>query len=119
MFAPTELTIIRAQLDERRQVARSQQVEVEERKTVALQLESRLQELEEQLSHSMLSEQKIDSKLWKEENFQLRLKLKQSEINGEQERALRLKIGEDCQSLVRENAMLGSQVGACCPYTPC
>ncbi len=105
-----ELSIVRAQLDERRQVAKIQQQEVEERKTEALRLEARVQELEEQLLEDSHSEKKVDTKLWKEENFQLRLKVKQSEINAEQERSLRLKVTEDCTSLVRENAMLGSQV---------
>ena len=101
---------MRAQLDDRRQMSKQQQQELEERKTAALALECRVHELEQQLFDSSLTETKIDTKLWKEENFQLRLSLKQANINADQERTLRAKIAQDCESLVRENAMLGSQV---------
>lgn len=39
-----------------------------------------------------------------------RARLKQAEIDLDQERALRTKISDDCTALVQENALLGSQM---------
>jgi chromosome segregation ATPase len=86
------------------------QGELKDRVSSLSQLEATARELESQLNDVSDARRINEEQQWKEENYQLRLKLKQAEVTADQERHLRAKISEDCAQLIEENAQLATQV---------
>jgi chromosome segregation ATPase len=75
-----EAGVLQSQLDERRQAYKALAQQAEQYKAEMLSQQRKVVELEEHLAECATADPKIDLKLWKDENFQLRLRVKESEI---------------------------------------
>ncbi|XP_072038684.1 uncharacterized protein [Amphiura filiformis] len=108
--AEHQIQIIKAQLDQKSERLKQTQILLEEKRAELLKSQTQYQELEEKYYSSTAS---IQDKAVQDIRDQVRLlqqKLKESELTAEQDRFLKNKISDDVNNLVKENALLGSQV---------
>ncbi|XP_062520398.1 cytoskeletal protein Sojo-like [Corticium candelabrum] len=102
--------ILRDQLEHRAGQMKELRLQLEEKRTENVKLQTHIQELEHNYLDSDSSKTDEQIKQLEADLRQLRLELKQAEMNAEQDRHLKNKVMEDCTSLVKENALLASQV---------
>lgn len=106
----SELKTARSQLEEQAEVMQRQAAELRERNADITALQGRIGDLGEQVRDEAVAGASQEARAWKDELYQLRLKMKQAEVAADQERALRAKVTDDCAALIQENAMLSSQL---------
>eukprot|EP00795_Rhopilema_esculentum_P005871 gene5871-11197_t len=108
--AENKINTYRREADGKTEDLNRLRIQLEEKRSECLKLQTEYQELEERFFKSdTRSKDEIASQL-KEEIKLLRYDCRQKDISAEQERALRNKISDDCAALVKENAALSSQV---------
>ncbi|ELU18498.1 hypothetical protein CAPTEDRAFT_188336 [Capitella teleta] len=108
--AETKIQMLRNQLVQREDQNKIIQSALDEKRNEVLKTETSLREMEEKYYTSSASLQdKIVPDL-REEVRQLHRKLKEAEMNGEQDRYLRNKLSDDSGHLIKENALLNQQV---------
>ncbi|XP_068706076.1 myosin-6-like isoform X2 [Montipora foliosa] len=100
----------RIELDRKAEDFNKLRIELEEKKAECLKLKTQLQEMDEKFFDSQAKTKEELGRSLREEIRQLRLQLKEKEINAEQDRSLRNKIQDDCTALIKENAALSAQV---------
>ncbi|XP_032219078.1 ELKS/Rab6-interacting/CAST family member 1 [Nematostella vectensis] len=100
----------RAELDRKSEDFNSLRIELEEKRAECLRLKTQLQEMDDRYFDSQAKTKEQLSRELREEIRQLRLQLKEKELNSERDRSLRNKVQDDCTALIKENAALAAQV---------
>ncbi|XP_073251305.1 uncharacterized protein [Porites lutea] len=100
----------RVELDRKTGDLNNLRIELEEKRAECLKLKTQLQEMDEKFFDSQAKTKEEIGRALREEIRQLRLQLKEKEINAEQDRSLRNKIQDDCTALIKENAAISAQV---------
>ncbi|XP_065843872.1 calponin homology domain-containing protein DDB_G0272472-like isoform X2 [Oscarella lobularis] len=108
--AETKQKILRDQLEHRTESMKELRLELERRKADELRLQTHVQELEHRFLGSDAAKKDDEIRDLQDEMRKLRLQLKQSEVDADQDRYMKNKITDDCSALVKENALLTSQV---------
>ncbi|KAL4227958.1 hypothetical protein ACF0H5_013396 [Mactra antiquata] len=108
--AETKIVTLKSQLEQRIEQHKMTQINLDEKRSELLSVETQLKSTEEKYYNSTVNLQdKVVGDL-REEIRDLRHKLKEAELTAEQERHLRSKMSDDSSSIVRENATLNSHV---------
>ncbi|XP_038051686.1 cingulin-like [Patiria miniata] len=108
--AEQKIRILTAQVDQKSDELRHTQLALEDKRTDLLKVQTQLQEMEDRYYSSTAS---IQDKAVEEFRNEIRLmqhKMKETELNAQQDRYLKNKMSDDIASLVKENAMMGTQV---------
>lgn len=100
----------RIELDHKTEDLNNLRIELEEKRAECLKLKTQLQEMDDKYFDSQAKTKEELGRALREEIRQLRLQLKEKEINAEQDRSLRNKIQDDCTALIKENAAISAQV---------
>lgn len=100
----------RIELDRKTEDLNKLRIELEEKRAECLKVKTQLQEMDDKFFDSQTKTKEELGRALREEIRQLRLQLKEKEINAEQDRSLRNKIQDDCTALIKENAALSAQV---------
>ncbi|XP_070533240.1 outer dense fiber protein 2-like [Ptychodera flava] len=108
--ADHQIQILRTQLDQKDEQLRSTQHSLEEKRAETLRTQTQYRELEDKYYSSTAAIQDKAMQDLRDEIKLLRQKLKDTELNADQDRYLRNKMSDDCSGLVKENALLGAQV---------
>ncbi|XP_064652760.1 ELKS/Rab6-interacting/CAST family member 1-like isoform X2 [Lineus longissimus] len=108
--AEQKITLLRNQLDQRIEQHKMTQLALDEKRGESLRLETQLREVEEKYYSSAATMQDKATQDLRDEIRMLRQKLKETEIQADQDRYLRNKISDDSSHLVKENALLNQQV---------
>ncbi|XP_046563263.1 ELKS/Rab6-interacting/CAST family member 1-like isoform X2 [Haliotis rubra] len=108
--AELQITTLKSQLDQRVEQHKLTQLNLEEKRSELLTVETQLRELEEKYYSSTITIQDKVTQDLRDEIRYLRQKLKETELAAEKDRYLRDKVSEDSSHLVKENAMLNQQI---------
>ena len=106
----TRLEVLKNQLEQKVEQHKLTQTALDEKRTELLKTETRLREIEEKYYTSSATVQDKVVQDLRDEIRLLRQKLKETEMNADQDRYLRTKISDDTSHLVKENALLNQQV---------
>lgn len=108
--AEHRIQMLETEVQQKSDSLRATQLALEEKRTEMLRTQTQLQELEDKYysSTASIQDQAVDD--FREEIRQLQRKVKEAEMKAEQDRFLKNKMSEDVNNLVKENAMMGSQV---------
>ncbi|XP_071804744.1 uncharacterized protein [Asterias amurensis] len=108
--AEQQIRILNAKIDQKTDELRHTQLALEDKRTECLQVQTRLQELEDRYYSSTASIQDKAVEEFRNEIRVMQHRMKETELNAQQDRYLKNKMTDDVGNLVKENALLGSQV---------
>ncbi|XP_077990607.1 uncharacterized protein LOC144444929 [Glandiceps talaboti] len=107
--ADHQIQILKTQVDQKNDQLKATQMSLEEKRTELLRTQTQYRELEDKYYSSTAAIQDKAVQDLRDEIRMLRQKLKDTELNADQDRYLRNKMSDDCSGLVKENALLGAQ----------
>ncbi|XP_022091153.1 paramyosin-like [Acanthaster planci] len=108
--AEQKIRILTAQVDQKSDELRHTQLALEDKRAELLKVQTQLQELEDRYYSSTASIQDKAVEEFRNEIRVMQHKMKETELNAQQDRYLKNKMSDDIANLVKENALLGTQV---------